>query len=825
MMGRSPSVRTVLALALVLAVAVACALGAPGGSSAGASPGAVGQAPFDDATLLSVGFVGHVYQGTPSDTSTPLVGVTVSLYGSASPSSLGTFLASYVTSLTGSYFITYYGVGHTYYNIVETDPSGYISTGARAGTGGEVVSANWIQYANATQGNHLGNDFWDWPWDQPTATPTATPDPTWYFTGHVYVGTPPDTSWAMSGVPVSLYGSDSPSNLGTLLDSDSTWVGGVYVVNYTGSAYTYYHIVETDPSGYISTGARAGTGGTVVDSNWIRYANPIGGNHLGNDFWDWPWDQPTSTPTPTATLTSTPTATSTPTPTATREGASTRTPTATRGGAWTPTPTATREGAWTRTPTATRPGTAPHMLYLPVITRRYKVRPGTSGAGASPGAQDYLWFYGKVYKGTPPNTSWPMSGVPVSLYGSDSPSNLGTLLDSDSTFFDGVYVVNYTGSAYTYYHIVETDPSGYISTGAQATPPGTVVDSNWIRYERVRSGHYYGSNFWDWPWDQPTATPTPTPAPFCDSVLEIPKAECQALVDLYNSTNGPSWTHNTDWLSNYFPCTGHWYGVSCSGGHVTSLDLHDNHLSGGIPSSLGNLTKLQSLDFNQNQLGGSIPSSLGSLSNLQELYLPNNQLSGSIPSSLGNLSKLDRLALCGNNLTGGIPPSLGNLSSLQHLYLHTNQLSGGVPDTLGSLSNLWRLELGYNPLSGALPQSLMNLTLDHFYFANTSLCEPPDAAFQAWLASIPSIYRTGVLCTTPTPTATSTFTPTPTATSGGSWTPTPTPTQEGARTRTPTATRPGAAPHMLYLPVITRRYTAPRFQGILQRSIQMLRLR
>ena len=33
------------------------------------------------------------------------------------------------------------------------------------------------------------------------------------------------------------------------------------------------------------------------------------------------------------------------------------------------------------------------------------------------------------------------------------------------------------------------------------------------------------------------------PAAFsCDNVTEIPKVECEALVALYNSTNGPGWT-------------------------------------------------------------------------------------------------------------------------------------------------------------------------------------------------------------------------------------------------------------------------------------------
>ena len=34
----------------------------------------------------------------------------------------------------------------------------------------------------------------------------------------------------------------------------------------------------------------------------------------------------------------------------------------------------------------------------------------------------------------------------------------------------------------------------------------------------------------------------------CNQVTEIPQLECEALVELYDSTNGTSWTNNTNWL-------------------------------------------------------------------------------------------------------------------------------------------------------------------------------------------------------------------------------------------------------------------------------------
>ncbi len=56
------------------------------------------------------------------------------------------------------------------------------------------------------------------------------------------------------------------------------------------------------------------------------------------------------------------------------------------------------------------------------------------------------------------------------------------------------------------------------------------------------------------------------------------------------------------------------------------------------------------------------------------------------------------------------------------------------------------LYLNDNALNGPLPASLMQLRLYEFYYNATQLCEPAAAEFQAWLASIPRLGRTGIFC-------------------------------------------------------------------------------
>ena len=150
--------------------------------------------------------------------------------------------------------------------------------------------------------------------------------------------------------------------------------------------------------------------------------------------------------------------------------------------------------------------------------------------------------------------------------------------------------------------------------------------------------------------------------------------------------------------------------------------LHNNQLTGSIPSELGSLASLQYLTFHINELTGSIPSELGSLTSLQWLYLHNNQLTGSIPTQLGSLASLQRLYLNNNQLTGSIPTQLGSLTGLQRLYLNNNQLTGSIPTQLGSLTGLQLLYLNNNELTGAIPTQLGSLTgLQQLYLDNNML--------------------------------------------------------------------------------------------------------
>ncbi|MEK6223073.1 MAG: hypothetical protein N2D54_12585, partial [Chloroflexota bacterium] len=171
----------------------------------------------------------------------------------------------------------------------------------------------------------------------------------------------------------------------------------------------------------------------------------------------------------------------------------------------------------------------------------------------------------------------------------------------------------------------------------------------------------------------------------CGTIIpDMTEADCEFLVDLFNSTDGAgSWSNKLDWLDNNVPCN--WYGISCSGGRLKTILLGGNNLNGSLPSSLSNLTAILDMDFTNNDLSGTIPKALGSLTTMEELSLSQNLFTGTIPHELGNLTNLQRLALSDNMLEGVIPASFGNLSNIKYIYLDSNNLSGNVPPELGSL--------------------------------------------------------------------------------------------------------------------------------------------
>ena len=160
--------------------------------------------------------------------------------------------------------------------------------------------------------------------------------------------------------------------------------------------------------------------------------------------------------------------------------------------------------------------------------------------------------------------------------------------------------------------------------------------------------------------------------------------------------------------------------------------LHRNHISGAIPTELGQVELAMPPLANPFAIGRTTSRMSGTI---QELTLDNNLLSGYIPSELGNLTALRELRLRNNRLSGtladsvrvnenwprthgvqgpgghGVPSELA-MSSLRYLSLENNILSGSVPPSLVpcvALVDLHR-SLVHNLLSGSTPLELAGHT-------------------------------------------------------------------------------------------------------------------
>ncbi len=244
-------------------------------------------------------------------------------------------------------------------------------------------------------------------------------------------------------------------------------------------------------------------------------------------------------------------------------------------------------------------------------------------------------------------------------------------------------------------------------------------------------------------------------------------SDVTALRSLYETARGDGWSSSEAWNTSFVLTE--WFGVTADSlGHVVSLNLSRNGLSGRLPATLGSLTRMTELRVNGNELTGNLPNSLAKL-DLRELHYGQTGLCypddesfrrwlGGVESHTGtgvacpprserdilveiydalggpewtnnhkwltdaplrdwhgvevnNQGRVVALDLYQNQLRGAIPPVLGSLPSLVSLRLEGNGgLTGPIPPELGDLGNLENLNLRWNHLRATIPPELGNLT-------------------------------------------------------------------------------------------------------------------
>jgi len=238
-----------------------------------------------------------------------------------------------------------------------------------------------------------------------------------------------------------------------------------------------------------------------------------------------------------------------------------------------------------------------------------------------------------------------------------------------------------------------------------------------------------------------------------DPAVTIPQIECEALVDIYNSTNGDSWTNwsTASWTSDAWltigsdPCS--WTWVTCDAWigpdtmNVQEVKLWFNNLVGPIPTSINDLLYLEALWLWWNDLTWGIPSeiytmislldlrihnttiwwtissSIGNLVNLTYLNLLNSELTGTLPTTIENLDSATDVLLWNqdlnnnlNSFTWWIPSEYWNLDSVEYLSIENCWVSWTIPSSLWNASTLQTLRISWNNLSWTIPVELWNLS-------------------------------------------------------------------------------------------------------------------
>jgi Leucine-rich repeat (LRR) protein len=158
-----------------------------------------------------------------------------------------------------------------------------------------------------------------------------------------------------------------------------------------------------------------------------------------------------------------------------------------------------------------------------------------------------------------------------------------------------------------------------------------------------------------------------------------------ALVAIYNTTNGPGWSRNDNWLNGPVQT---WYGVTMnSDGRVIGLNLVRNGLNGVIPSEIGNLAELRRLH-------------LGNYEFLVNWYNWNNLNYQPLPASMANLTKIEILSLDDLRFNHEMPDIFGGMTALRELYIGDNYFTNEtLPEGIGACYNLELLGIEYNNFS------------------------------------------------------------------------------------------------------------------------------
>lgn len=129
---------------------------------------------------------------------------------------------------------------------------------------------------------------------------------------------------------------------------------------------------------------------------------------------------------------------------------------------------------------------------------------------------------------------------------------------------------------------------------------------------------------------------------------------------------------------------------------LIELELHNNEITGELPTSLAALSTLGGFTIANNKMTGSIDA-LTTIRSLQHMFAHNNKFSGNIPNGSTTIPGSD------------IKPDVGRWVYVKNLTLDNNDLEGQIPGSLQKCTNLDYFTINNNKLSGVIPEGVVNM--------------------------------------------------------------------------------------------------------------------
>lgn len=167
-------------------------------------------------------------------------------------------------------------------------------------------------------------------------------------------------------------------------------------------------------------------------------------------------------------------------------------------------------------------------------------------------------------------------------------------------------------------------------------------------------------------------------------------------------------------------------------GGIQNLDVHGN-LFRELPLGLRRLPQLSKLNISRNKLSINALEVVFQISTLRELKLAENELEGVLPSTIEQLTSLETLELQGNKLTG-LPVEIRALTHLRILNISNNKITS-IPSEVFTSMSVIDLNACKNSLNGAFFEVDNAPHLQTLSLANNSL----KSLSASEMVSLPSI--------------------------------------------------------------------------------------